>query len=174
MTTCNLFSLTLTNMRIVGIDPGYDRLGIAVIEKENGKETLLFSDCITTHKEDAPEMRLKTIADGCRDIIETYKPHALGIESLFFKKNQTTGIKVAESRGVVLNEAARIGIPVFEYSPPTIKLAVTGHGASDKKQVMNMVPRLVKIEKEIKYDDEYDAIAVALTCIAHENRNINT
>lgn len=154
--------------RVLGIDPGYERLGISVIEKTNHGEVLVFSDCITTQKEESPAIRLQTIADACKKIIEEYKPDALGIESLFFNNNQKTAIRVAEARGVVMVEASRHNMKVFEYTPSQIKVAVTGHGQSDKKQVMSMLPRLIKIEKEILFDDEYDAIAVALTCLACE------
>lgn len=157
--------------RVVGIDPGYDRLGIAVVERKDGKDMILESCCITTSKNDEPHIRLKMIADAFKHILETHSPEVAGIESLFFNTNQRTAIRVAEARGVLLLEAARFSIPVFEYTPGQIKLAITGHGKSDKGQVMNMVNRLVTISKPITYDDEYDAIAVALTCLAYESRS---
>ena len=100
-------------------------------------------------------------------IIEEYNPVALSIETLFFAKSVTSALKVAEARGVILHAAARKGIDVKEFSPMDIKIAVTGHGKSDKDQVIAMVSRLIKITKPIKYDDEYDAIACGLTFFAH-------
>ena len=154
-------------MRAVGIDPGYDRLGIAVIEKTPHGEVVLESLCVETSKKDSPEMRLKQIADSFRATIEKHRPDIIGIESLFFNNNQKTAIRVAEARGVILVESAHHSLPIQEYTPSQIKLAVTGHGQSDKQQVMDMIPRLVKIDKNIKHDDEFDAIAVALTSLAH-------
>ena len=92
----------------------------------------------------------------------------MAIETLFFNSNQMTAMKVAEARGVALYESSKLGLEVFEYTPLQIKIAVTGYGRSDKKQMIDMICRLVTIEKEIKHDDEYDAIASAITCFAIE------
>lgn len=166
---CYMFHIVcyIFYMRTIGIDPGYDRLGIAVVENTGStKEALIYSSCITTSKKLPPHERLKEIGEAVRHAISLHSPESLAIESLFFATNQKTAIKVAEARGVVLYEAARARIPVFEYTPPQIKVAVTGHGRTDKKQVTAMVQRLVNIEQKIRYDDEYDAIAVALTHLA--------
>ena len=98
--------------------------------------------------------------------MERFKPAKVAVEELLFSKNVKTAIKVAEARGVILAEAARKKVAVFEYNPNSIKLAITGYGKSDKKQIIGMIERLVKIEHKIEFDDEYDAIAVALTCAA--------
>ncbi len=154
-------------MIILGIDPGYDRMGIAIIENKN----LLYSECYSTSKEDDFHIRLKNIGQKINQIIKKYKPDVLAIESLFITKNQKTAMKVSESRGVILYEASLKNLLIKEYSPPQIKLAVTGHGSSDKTQIIKMIPLLLKIPIKNKgkksYDDEYDAIAVALTCQAH-------
>ncbi|MCX6755818.1 MAG: crossover junction endodeoxyribonuclease RuvC, partial [Candidatus Nomurabacteria bacterium] len=97
-----------------------------------------------------------------------YKPTALAIEKLFFTTNQKTVMGVAEARGVIVYSAIKHGLKIFEYTPPQIKIAVTGYGKSDKSAVMSMVPKLIKIEKIIKSDDELDAIAIGLTCLACE------
>ena len=155
-------------MRILSIDPGYERLGIAVIEKEDReKERLIFSECFQTSKEDPHGLRLSQISTRIQEIIDKYKPDNLSIEALFFNTNQKTVILVAEARGVVLASAVNNGLDVFEYSPPQIKLAVTGYGKSDKQQIMKMIPMIIEIKKEIKSDDEFDAIAVGLTFFAH-------
>lgn len=155
-------------MKIIAIDPGYERLGVAVIEKDGPgtKERIIFSDCIQTSAKEIHASRLAKIAEALREIIELHSPKALAIEKLFFSKNQTTALLVAEARGVILAECARAGMAVFEYDPSAIKIAVTGHGRSDKGQVMAMTKKLIHIDKTIKYDDEYDAIAIGLTYFA--------
>ena len=153
-------------MRIIAVDPGYGRIGIAVLEKTATKESLIFSECHETSAKDAPSERLASLQSRLRELINTYKPDGLAIESLFFSKNQKTALAVAEGRGVIMSEAAAHHVPVFEYKPVEVKVAVTGYGASDKGQIKEMVKRILKVEKEIKRDDEYDAIAVGLTHLA--------
>jgi len=153
-------------MRTIGIDPGYERCGIAVVEKINSKEVLLFSDCTSTGKDLPIGERLFEISTQIQKVIDDWKPDNMGIEKLFFSNNQKTAGAVNEARGMILSKAAENNLPVFEYTPAQIKVAVTGYGKSDKKQIIFMVPKLLKVNKPIKYDDEYDAIAVALTCIA--------
>lgn len=155
-------------MRIIAIDPGYERLGIAVIEKTvKGKEVLLYSSCFQTPKQLAHHERLNMVGRELERIIEEYRPKALAIESLFFSKNQKTAMQVAETKGVIVYEASRHGLEVKEYLPVDIKIAVTGYGKSDKSHIIAMVPKLILIDKKIKFDDEYDAIAVGLTHFAH-------
>jgi crossover junction endodeoxyribonuclease RuvC len=154
-------------MKVISLDPGYERLGIAVIEKNpREKEKLLYSDCFQTSAKDPFPIRLQQIGLEIKKVIETYHPESLAFETLFFNTNQKTAMHVAEVRGVIIYEAMLHNIPVFEYTPPQIKAAVAGDGRADKKQVWSMVLRLLKIEKKIKYDDEYDAIAAGLTHIA--------
>ncbi len=156
-------------MILIAIDPGYERLGIAVIEKNlKQKEKLLYSDCFQTDKKLPHYIRLGLIGGEIAKVISEYKPEVLCLENLFFTSNQKTAISVAEARGVILYEASRNNLKVFEYGPGEIKVAVTGYGKSDKDQIIAMIPRLIKIEKNIKHDDEYDAIAVGLTCLAIE------
>ncbi|HEY9583806.1 MAG TPA: crossover junction endodeoxyribonuclease RuvC [Candidatus Paceibacterota bacterium] len=150
-------------MKILGIDPGYDRMGIAVIE--NGK--LLHSECSVTSSKEDFYTRLKKIGQKINNIINKFNPDIVAIESLFVTKNQKTAMRVAEARGVISYEASLKNIPIHEYSPPQIKVAVTGHGRSDKTQIIKMIPLLIKIDNKEAQDDEYDAIAVALTCSAH-------
>jgi len=153
-------------MRILGIDPGYERLGIAIIEKRENKDFLVYSECFQTSKEKPFHERLLLLGNKMEDIIKTYKPDVLSIETLMFNTNQKTVMKVAETRGVILFQAIKNSLEVFEFNPLQIKIAITGYGRSDKSQVTEMVKRLVKIEKKGAKDDEYDAIACAITCFA--------
>jgi crossover junction endodeoxyribonuclease RuvC len=153
-------------MKIIAIDPGYERLGIAILEKGTGKESLVFSECFITSTKEKHENRLKLIGLEIERIIKKYQPEAMGIETLFFKTNAKTAMKVSEARGIMLYEAAKNNLKVLEFTPLQIKVAVTGYGKSDKDQVTEMVKRLIKITEPIKYDDEYDAIAVGLTFFA--------
>ncbi len=158
------------DITILAIDPGYDRLGVAVIREVAGKSTLIFSDCIVTNRKDSHEKRLQTVGTTVAELIEKWKPAELAIEELFFSKNQTTALLVSQALGVVVYEAARGAVPVFYYKPVEIKVAVTGYGKSDKTHVTDMVSKLIKISPEIvgkkRLDDEFDAIAVGLTHLA--------
>lgn len=154
-------------MKIIALDPGYDRCGFAVIEREaNGKETLIESNCITTNKDDVFELRLLTVAVEFRKWVTYHTPDVCVLESLFFASNQKTAMHVAEVRGALILVVAELGIPIREFTPKQVKIAVTGDGGATKKQIIQMVPKLIKISKEITYDDEYDAIAVGLTASA--------
>lgn len=157
-------------MIILGIDPGFERLGIAFVKKEHGaKEVLLFSECFKTSKELPFTERLKLIGARLEELIQEYHPTHLGIETLFIETNQKTAMRVAEARGVILFFAAKYGLKICEYSPLQIKAAVTGYGKADKKAVMAMVPKLIAVPTTKKMiDDELDAIAVALTTGASE------
>jgi crossover junction endodeoxyribonuclease RuvC len=161
-------------MRILGIDPGFERLGIAILERPEKvvrqdlttKEQVIFSTCFKTSAKLDFSERLKLIGEEVRDVIEKYKPTVLSIETLFLTNNQKTVMHVAEARGVVIYEASRAGLEIFEASPPQIKIATTGYGRSDKTQINKMVKMLVDIDASIKSDDELDAIAIALTAFA--------
>ncbi len=152
-------------MRVLAIDPGYERLGIAILEKQKGKDVLIYSECFQTPKEDAHSRRLSAILIRLEEIIREHKPNTCAIETLFFAKNQTTALKVAEVRGIVLALCDKGGMEIFEFSPASIKIGVTGYGKSDKTAVTKMIPLLIKIDRKIKHDDEFDAIAVGITCL---------
>lgn len=157
-------------MRVLAIDPGYERLGVAVLDKQKQgerKPTLIYSTCIQTSVKDIHSKRLADIHTQIESILKEYSPTNLGIETLFFSKNVKTAIKVAESRGIILALAHLYNLKITELSPQAIKVAVTGHGASDKKAIIKMVPLLIEIKKQIKFDDEYDAIATGLCTLAH-------
>ena len=160
-------SCKLNAMRVLAIDPGYGRCGVAILDKENGKERWIYSDCIETKAQDGFALRLAQVVAECEHLIKKHKPDALAMERLFFNSNQKTAMQVAEVRGAILHAAVSLGIPSFEYSPGQIKSAAAGSGRADKKQVADMLHLLLKIEKTIKHDDEYDAIAVGITHLAH-------
>lgn len=155
-------------MRVLAFDPGYDRLGVAVLEKKDGKEHLVHSECVVTDKKTAIAERLGTIGSAVEILIKTHTPDFIAVESLYFNKNQKTAIAVSEARGVLLYLAEKHGCVVREYTPQEIKVAVTGYGKSTKDQVEGMVRRLLPEVPESALDDEYDAIAVGLTCLACE------
>lgn len=160
-------------IRILGIDPGFDRLGVCILDKEKTIETLVYSACITTPRKDSFERRLLQIGEELEKIITTYKPTELAIETLFFTTNQKTIITVAEVRGICIYLSHKYGAAIFEYSPPQIKLAIAGHGKASKDDIALMVPKILKRPLLIgTLDDEIDAIAIALTHSANRNNRL--
>ncbi len=157
-------------MRVLALDPGYDRLGVAVLERRNGKEVLIHSECVETKRDDPFPERLLMLGSAFETLLATYAPDAIGIEKLFFNKNIKTAIGVAEARGMLLYLSKKFGCSVHEYGPQEIKIAVTGYGKSDKRAVFDMLERLVTNVPKNALDDEYDAIAVGITCLAHNPR----
>ncbi len=151
-------------MRILAIDPGYDRLGIAVVEGNASRPMLVWSDCVMPDKGERAE-RLAHVSRAITDAIKKHRPDALAIETIFFNKNIKTAIGVAEARGVILSAAGMLSIPVVEYSPQQVKNAVTGHGGADKDAVARMVPKLITLPEKKRFDDELDAIALGITAL---------
>lgn len=151
-------------MIILGIDPGFGRMGCAVLKKEGSKEKLIYSDCLVSDKKLFHEKRLLSLGEKLEKIIKKHKPDIIAIEKLFFFKNQKTIIGVAEARGVVLYLAGLKNILVKEFTPLEIKIALTGYGRAEKIQVQKMVEKILKIKKMPKSDDEIDAMAIAVTC----------
>jgi len=152
-------------MRILAIDPGFDRMGIAVLEGDPSRPTYIWSDCVTPPKGE-PSERLAVVQQAVENAIATHAPDALAIESLFFSVNKKSALGVAEARGAVLAAAGKAGLSVREYSPQQVKLAVTGYGAADKNAVMGMIPRLISLPERRRLDDELDAIAVGIAALA--------
>lgn len=152
-------------MRVLAVDPGYDRLGIAVVEGNPSSPTLLWSSCVTPAK-GAAHARLADVSRAISSAIDSYTPDAVGIETLFFGVNKKTALGVAEARGAILAAAGLAGLPVIECAPVQVKLAVTGYGAADKKAVTEMIPRLLTLPIRKRLDDELDAIAVGITALA--------
>lgn len=157
-------------MKLIAVDPGYERIGIAILERDaKKKEILTYSECFKTSAKLSFGERLRTIGEEIARVIKEYKPEALAIEKLYFAKNTTTAMGVAEARGVIIYECARLDIPVYEYTPMEIKVAVGGHGKASKDDVLSMTTKLIALPKNRKQiDDEIDAIAIGLTCFARE------
>jgi len=153
-------------MIILGIDPGYERLGVAVLEKKKGKEELLFSDCIKTPSKIPFHERLFIIGKELEKVINQWKPDVTAVEKLFFTTNQKTAMQVSEVRGLIIYLAMLHKSKVCEFTPLEIKTAVVGYGKAEKRQVEHMVKTILKLEEKKRYDDETDAIACALTCSA--------
>lgn len=150
-------------MRILGIDPGYGRLGYAVIDVAKGKPKAVTYGVITTEKGGKTPDRLLEIAADVRGVMKKYSPEKMVIEELFFAKSTTTALKVAEVRGVMFLIAAEAGIPVVEVKPNAVKLALTGYGKADKRQMQDMVKVIFDLKKAPKIDDAADALAIAWT-----------
>jgi len=156
-------------MKILSIDPGFERVGIAVIEKTFlQKDILVYSECFKTSAKISFPERLKKIGNEVEKIIKKYKPEVLAIEKLYFTTNQKTAMGVSEARGAIVYIASKNGLLVYEYTPPQVKVAVTGYGKASKEMLMSMIPKLIDIKKGINSDDELDAIAIGLTCLACE------
>ncbi len=154
-------------MKALGIDPGYDRLGVAVVSNTDGHDTVVYSTCVETDKQATLAERLLVLGDQVEDVLTKHTPDVVGIETLFFNKNVKTAIGVAQARGLVLYLSQKHGCTVAELSPQEIKIALTGYGKSDKSAVLTMLERLVRNVPEQAIDDEYDAIAAAVTALAH-------
>ena len=150
-------------MRVLAIDPGYGRIGFAILLKEDGQTTLLFSECFETAKDLVFEERLAQIGNRVREIAVVYTPDCVAIERLFFSKNKKTALKTAEARGVCIYAAKDQGLLVTEYTPNQIKNAITGNSNAAKNDIVRMVPRLIALDDRKRHDDEYDAIAIGIT-----------
>ena len=152
-------------MRILGIDPGIGICGFGLIETSSRASAKALDYGAVTTKVDAPlPERLKELYDSLQEVLEQTKPEVVAVEKLFFSKNITTGIAVAEARGVILLASEQKGLPVYEYTPNEIKKSLTGYGAASKAQIQEMVRVHLGLEQKPKPDDAADALAVAITC----------
>lgn len=149
-------------MKILGIDPGMAIVGYSIVDFDGTDVRLLNSGSIKTSKHDTDSQRLLEIYEDITTIIDKYKPDIASVEKLFFFKNQKTIIPVAEARGVIMMALEKHGIPAYEYTPLEVKMALTGYGRADKKEVEQMV-KLVFCNQELsKLDDTIDAMAIAI------------
>ena len=149
-------------MRILGIDPGLAIVGFGLIEAETGKTQMLQYGAVTTPAGLPLAARLVQLERDMEELIAQLRPEAIAVEELFFSNNITTGIAVAHPRGIILCTAAKSGIPLFEYTPMQVKQAVVGYGLAEKRQVMDLVRRLLKLKAVPRPDDAADALALAI------------
>ena len=149
-------------MRILGIDPGYGITGFGLVDAQRGQFQLLRCGAITTPAGMDFSARLEIIYEDMRKLLEMAKPDVVAIEELFFGQNVTTGIGVAQSRGVILLAIRQADLPVYQYKPMQVKQAVVGYGNATKHQVQDMTKRLLRLQAMPKPDDAADAIAIAL------------
>ena len=156
-------------MIVLGIDPGTALTGYGLVERTGSELRAIDYGCLETLPTHALPERLLEIHNGVIDLIDTHNPRFLGVERLFFNRNVRTAFAVGQARGVVLLAAAERGIPVFEYGPHEVKLAVTGYGRAGKDQVQRMVQLMLGMPAFPKPDDAADALAVAI-CLAHGQR----
>lgn len=154
-------------MITISIDPGYERIGIAVLKKNSrGKEELLFSECFKTNPKAKLHERIFFVGKEVERVVELYKPQRFAIESVFHTNNTKTVLGVSEARGVLMFVASSHNLIISEYTPPQIKNAVTGYGKATKEQVYSMVKKIIDLPKDVKQDDEIDAIAIGITDLA--------
>ena len=153
---------------VLAVDPGFDRIGLAVMKPGKDKPEFLFSECIETNSKEERPKRLLFIGKRVRSVIKKWRPKSLAVETLFFNTNITSAIGVAEARGIIIYEAMQADMKVFEYGPQTVKIAVTGYGKADKIQMATMVKKLVNLPAKLskRLDDEVDAIALCITHLA--------
>lgn len=158
-------------MRILGIDPGYGITGFGLIEAQRGQYRLLNCGAITTPPNTDFSWRLEMIYHDMTELLRVAQPEAVAIEELFFGQNVTTGINVAQSRGVILLAIRQAEVPIFEYKPMQVKQSVVGYGGATKHQVQDMTRRLLHLQAMPKPDDAADAIAIAL-CHARSSTSL--
>lgn len=149
-------------MRILGIDPGIATIGFGLVEADRGKATMVTYGVITTPAGVPLSKRLYQISNDMEALIGQLRPDVISVEELFFNNNITTGIAVAHGRGVILLAAERCGVPLYEYTPSQVKMSVVGYGKAEKRQVMDMVRRLLNLKAVPRPDDAADALALAL------------
>lgn len=149
-------------LRILGIDPGIAIVGFGVLDCDKGKQTMVQYGAINTEAGLPLATRLVQIQTDLEQLILQFRPDEIAIEELFFSKNITTGIAVAHGRGIILYTAEKLGVPIYEYTPMQVKQAVVGYGLAEKRQVMDMVKRILKLKAVPKPDDAADALAIAL------------
>lgn len=152
--------------RVLAFDPGYERLGIAVLMRDGTREKLIYSTCARTPKELPLADRIGLLASEVAAVITKEQPDAMAFEKIFFNQSTSTALGVAEVRGMLETLASQYTLPVFQYSPQEVKLAVTGYGKSDKRAMAQMVTRLIQLPQRKILDDEIDAIAVGITCLS--------
>ena len=156
-------------MIVIGIDPGLAITGCAVITEGNNKQSLLFSTSITTRTQDIFPARLSAINEKLQKIIKKYHPDIAVLENLFFNTNAKTAFLVGQSRGIIQLALYQNHVPVIEYTPLQVKIALTGYTRAEKKQIQSMVSQILKLPAHLSPDDVADAAAIALThCFSYK------
>ena len=158
-------------MRILGLDPGIATVGFGILDADRNRQKLVTCGVITTPAHTPLTSRLDQIYTDLEELIRTYRPEVMAVEELFFNTNITTGISVAQGRGVIILCAFRAGLKIYEYTPLQVKQAVVGYGRAEKKQVMDMVRRILNLPAPPKPDDAADAVALAL-CHARSSTSL--
>lgn len=156
-------------MIVIGIDPGLATVGFGVIKTEKEKVTPISYGCIRTSPDKDTPLRLLEIYEEIVSLFEKYKPEVIAVEKLFFSKNVTNALSVSEARGVIFLAAQQQNIPIFEYTPNQVKQAITGSGRADKKQVQEMIKRLLGLDEIPEPDDAADGLSIALCHINMKN-----
>jgi crossover junction endodeoxyribonuclease RuvC len=156
-------------MIVLGVDPGTAATGYGIVERAGNRLRAVDFGCLETTPADELAVRLMEIHRAMAELIAEHRPQMVGVERLFFNRNVQTAFAVGQARGVVLLAAAQAGVPVFEYGPHEVKMAVTGYGRADKRQVQRMVQAVLGMDVLPRPDDAADALAVAI-CVAHSHR----
>lgn len=158
-------------MKILGVDPGLATIGYGIVDYKAQRFTTIAYGAITTRARLPIQRRLEIIADELDGLITTFSPQVMAVEELFFNTNITTGIAVAEARGVILLTAHRRGLQIAEYTPLQVKQAVSGYGRADKRQIITLVTEILGLKAPPKPDDAADALAIAV-CHAHTSGSL--
>ena len=152
-------------MRVLGIDPGTARMGYGLVESKGTRPVWITHGCLMPPAKADAAGRLLFIAENLREIIRSHAPQVVSVEKLFFSRNVTTAISVGQARGVALLAAAEAGLPIREFTPGEVKLAVTGYGRADKAQIQFMVKTILGLREIPEPDDAADALAIAVCCL---------
>lgn len=156
-----------SSIRILGVDPGFGRTGIGVVDLSGNEATHVWHEVIDTAKDSAFAERLQAVRNDLQEIVRRFDPHVAGVESLFFQTNVRTAMKVGMARGVLLLALADAGVPIVELTPNQVKQGIAGYGSADKLQVRDMVKRLLRMDRMPKLDDASDALAIAIVAGYH-------
>lgn len=155
-------------MRIIGIDPGYAIVGYGVLDYDKARFSVVNYGAVTTQAGTSFDQRLMEIYNDMCTVLDMFKPDCMSIEKLYFTNNKTTGIDVAQARGIILLSAVQRGIEIYEYTPLQVKQAVVGYGRAEKHQVQEMVKNILGLKEVPKPDDTADAVALAI-CHGHSS-----
>lgn len=149
-------------LRIIGVDPGFGRTGLGVVDISGGTATHVWHEVIETSKDEDFVARLQAVRNDLTEAVRRFSPAIASVESLFFQTNVKTAMKVGMARGVILLALADAGLPIIELTPNQVKQGMTGYGSADKKQIQEMVKRILKLDRVPKLDDAADALALAI------------